>query len=274
MTRLFRRAALRAFAVMMPERAADWFENALLRPRPAPPLAAPEPITRPVTQRFPYGWGWIAVRVWGQGERPAVLLLHGWGGTSQSLGAFVDPLMAAGYRVVTFDFPAHGTTPGERTNLIECGGAALQIGSVFAPLAGIITHSFGGPAAALAMAHGLDAERVVMLGPPVGMREISFPVADRIGLPRAISERMFDRFAQRLRFTWDEIGTERLVAGCTAPLLVIHDEQDELVPWSHGDAIARGARDGRLVTTSGLGHRGTLIDATVVKTAVEFVTSR
>jgi len=271
MTRMLRRAALRAFAVMMPDRAADWFENALLRPRPAPPLDAPEPRAPSVEQRFPYGWGWISVRIWGESDKPAVLLLHGWGGTARSLGAFVDPLVARGYRVVTFDFPAHGASHGERTNLIECGGSVLMIGTAFAPLAGIITHSFGGPAAALALSHGLDARRVVMFGPPVGMREISFPVADRIGLPRAISERMFDRFATRLHFTWDEIGTDRMVAGLGAPLLVIHDERDELVPWSHGAAIARSAPHGRLVTTTDLGHRSALVDDALVMQAVNFV---
>ena len=135
----------------------------------------------------------------------------------------------------------------------------------------MITHSFGGAAAALAFAHGLAARRVVMFGPPVGMREISFPVADRLGLPRAVSERMFNRFATRLRFTWDEIRTDRLVSGLGAPLLVIHDEQDELVPLAHGAAVAGAAPHGRLVTTNDLGHRQALLDERLVREAVAFV---
>jgi pimeloyl-ACP methyl ester carboxylesterase len=272
MKRMLRRAALRAFATVMPERAADWFEGALLHPRPAPRLDAPEPRTPSIEQRFPYGWGWLSVRIWGAIDKPGVLLLHGWGGTSKTMSAFVDPLVAAGYRVLTFDFPAHGNSPGERTNLIECGGAVLQIGGAFGPLAGVITHSFGGAAAALALAHGLAAGRVVMFGPPLGIREISFPVADRLGLPRAVSERMFNRLATRLRFTWDEIRTDRLLSSLQAPLLVIHDEHDELVPWSHGAGVARGAPHGRLVTTHDLGHRQALLDEHLVREAVAFVT--
>jgi pimeloyl-ACP methyl ester carboxylesterase len=274
MTRLLRRAALRTFATMMPERAAAWFERALLRPRPAPVLDAGEPRSAPAERRVPYGWGWLTVRSWGADGRPAILLVHGWGGTSRSLGAFIDPFVAAGYRVVACDFPAHGGSHGERTNVIECGGVVLQVGAAFGPLAGIVGHSFGGAAAALALAHGLPAARVVMIGTPIGMREISFPVADRLGVPRAISERMFERFAARLGFSWDELGTDYLVGKLTAPLLVIHDDRDDVVPWSHGQAIARAAPAGRLVTTTGLGHRGALVDPGVVRSVVDFVVAR
>jgi pimeloyl-ACP methyl ester carboxylesterase len=273
MSRMLRRAALRTFATIMPDRAAVWFEQALLRPRPATPLETAEPRSAAVERRVPYGWGWMALRTWGDGAAPAVLLLHGWGGNARSFGAFVDPLLAQGYRVVACDLPAHGASDGERTNLIECGGAVLQVGSAFGPLAGIVSHSFGGAAAALALAHGLPARRVVMFGPPIGMREISFPVADRLGLPRAVSSRMFDRFAERLRFQWEEIGTDHLVEQLDVPLLVIHDERDEMVPWSHGAAIARAARQGRLMTTNGLGHRGPLVEPRLVQAAVDFVTT-
>jgi hypothetical protein len=40
----------------------------------------------------------LRATAWGSG--PLVLLLHGWGGRSEQLGAFVAPLVAAGHRVV------------------------------------------------------------------------------------------------------------------------------------------------------------------------------
>ena len=45
-----------------------------------------------------------------------------------------------------------------------------------------------------------------------------------------------------------------------------------IVPWSHGAAVARGAPQGTLRTTSGLGHRDLLADPTVIVDAVAFVT--
>jgi len=268
-----RRAALRAYGTVFPGRAAAWFERVLLTPRPVPPLNVPRPAVPSTSHRLPYGWGWLAVTEWGSAG-DVVLLVHGWGGRSQSMDALVEPLVSAGYRVVTLDLPAHGASGGgPRTNLIECAGAALQVGQAFGPLAGIVTHSFGGPVAALAWRHGLRAERLVMLAPPISVRDVSLPVGDWLGLPRRVSEQMLDAFARRLEVTWDELRTDRLVAGIEVPLLVVHDEDDKLIPWSHGAAVARAARRGKLRTTAGLGHRDLLVDAGVVRGVIGALSS-
>jgi pimeloyl-ACP methyl ester carboxylesterase len=270
---LLRRAALTAFGTVFPARAADWFERVLLTPRPTPPLDVPRPTVGHGSHRLPYGWGWLSVSEWGTAG-DAVLLLHGWGGRAESMHALVEPLVAAGFRAITLDFPAHGRSAGgPRTNLIDCAGAALQVSRAFAPLAGIITHSFGGPVAALAWRHGLRAERVAMLAPPLSIRDVSLPVGDWLGLPRHVTEGMLDRFARRLQVTWDELRTDRLVEDIATPLLVVHDEDDRVVPWSHGAAVARAAGRGALRTTAGLGHRDVLVDPLVVNAVLRALTS-
>lgn len=269
MTRLLRRAALHAFGTLMPERAAAWFERALLAPRPMPPLDVPKPETTGQFTRLPYGTGWLSICTWGHG--PTVLLVHGWGGSMASMNAFIDPLVRAGHRVVAFDLPAHGHSDGIRTSVLDAGGAVLQVGRHVGPLAGIIAHSFGGPASALAVRHGLRADRVVLLAPPRCIRDLSRPVGPRIGLPQATADRMLERFAERLRFRWEEIQTDGAVSRLDAPLLVVHDEEDPVVPWSHGATVARAARVGRLLTTAGLGHRGILLDASVRAEVLHFL---
>ncbi|MBD3640553.1 MAG: alpha/beta hydrolase, partial [Marinobacter sp.] len=59
----------------------------------------------------------IPVYSWGFG--PTVLMVHGWSGAGIQFGAFVGLLVKAGYRVVTFDAPAHGRAQGLRTDLFE-----------------------------------------------------------------------------------------------------------------------------------------------------------
>ncbi len=264
-----RRAAFRAWGTVLPRHASCWFERALLTPRPAPDLGAPRPRTAPMTRRAPYGTGWLSVTEWGAG--PAVLLVHGWGGRARSFDAFIDPIVAAGYRAVALDLPAHGGSVGRRTNLIECAGAALQAGAVAGPLAGIVSHSFGGPVVALAWRHGLRADRVVMLAPPLSIPALSLPMGDWLGLPRAVSRGMLDDFARRVGFRWEELQTDQLVAGMDAPLLVVHDDDDRVVPWSHGAAVARAAPLGTLRTTSDLGHRDVLVHRSVIADAVRFL---
>ena len=266
-----RRAAFRAFGTMFPRHAERWFEQVLLTPRPVPALDLPAPRVAGTVHRIPYGSGWLTMTEWGTG--PAILLIHGWGGRAASFDAFIEPLVAAGYRAVTLDLPAHGTSAGRRTNVIECAGAALLVGRAAGPLDGIVTHSFGGPVASLAWRHGLRADRMVMLAPPRSIWAASVPVGDWLGLPRSVSEGMLDRFARRMEVTWDELRTDRLAAAIEAPLCVVHDEDDRVVPWSHGAAVARAAPRGTLRTTSGLGHRDVLVDPMVIAEVVGFVTA-
>jgi pimeloyl-ACP methyl ester carboxylesterase len=264
-----RRVAFRAYGTALPGHAARWFERALLTPRPVPTLGLPAPAGTSRVRRAPYGTGWLTITEWGSG--PRVLLVHGWGGRAQSFDGFIDPLVSAGYCAMTVDLPAHGASHGRRTNLIECAGAVLQVGSAAGPLAGVVTHSFGGPVTALAWRHGLRADRVVMLAPPLSIPGVSLPVGDWLGLPRAVSQAMLDGFARRLDVTWDELRTDVLASRLDAPLLVVHDEDDRVVPWSHGAAVARAAPAATLRTTSGLGHRDLLVDASVIADAVAFL---
>jgi len=52
--------------------------------------------------RLPFNGGELAVTTWDE-DGPAVLLMHGWGGARAQMTGFVNPLLKAGYRVVTFD---------------------------------------------------------------------------------------------------------------------------------------------------------------------------
>lgn len=78
-------------------------------------------------------------------------------------------------------------------------------------------------------------------------------------------------FARRMGITWEEVRTDRLVFGMPVPVLVMHDEDDRKIPWSHGAAVARGAPHGTLHTTTGLGHRDVLTEPAVVGEVVAFI---
>lgn len=198
------------------------------------------------------------------------MLLHGWGGRATNLGAFVDPLVDAGLSVVAPDLPAHGASDGRQTSVIECAGAALQVGQNNGPLQAVIAHSFGAPVASLAWHHGLRAERIVFLGPPSRMIDMMKKTGEMVGLPRRVCDIMARDFEKVYKFDWDELQTDRLVKSIDVPLLVIHDECDKIVPLDHGASVAAAAPDGRLVTTNGLGHRGILTDPDVIAEAVKY----
>src|ERR1043166_8169499 len=64
---------------------------------------------------------------WRWGHGPTVLLVHGWEGRGSQLGAFVEPLVAAGLSVVAFDAPGHGDSPGRRLYLADLADCVVGV---------------------------------------------------------------------------------------------------------------------------------------------------
>src|SRR3970040_3198587 len=96
------------------------------------------------------------------GLRPSALLAHGWGGRATQMRRFVPALVAAGYRVVAYDQPAHGLSEGRLTGLPDFADALAEVARHHGGVRAVIAHSLGGPAAAIALARGLALARVVL----------------------------------------------------------------------------------------------------------------
>lgn len=212
--------------------------------------------------------GGLHATAWGAGA--AVLLVHGWEGRGAQLGAMVDPLVAAGYRVVALDGPAHGDSPGSTTTGPEFADAMVAARDAVGPLAAIVAHSFGGFASLLAISRGLRAERLVTIAAPSSVPEILDDFVRLVGLsPRAQSS-MVRALEQRVGAGMESFDITAFAGAVRVPVLVAHDTDDREVSYAHAVRLA-DALGARLLTTSGLGHRRVLFAPEVVSAVVEFV---
>ena len=123
----------------------------------------------------------LAATVWGEG--PIVLLAHGWESRRTHWSAFVGPLVEAGFRPLAVDAPAHGDSPGQTANVLEYGLALVQVGRQVGPIAGVVGHSFGAGAAAIAIHRGLAAAAVVLISGPASLVSVIERWARGHGLP-------------------------------------------------------------------------------------------
>lgn len=262
------------------------------------PLAAsPAWATRPVRRRRPgtqvavpvASRGMVVAEAWGEG--PITYLVHGWGGHRGQLAAFVEPLVAAGQRVVALDALGHGESGagrlgGRRTTLPEMAEALAAVVAVTGPAHAIIAHSGGCAATALAVQDGLPAGRLVFLAPFGNPMPYLHQFARVLGLGRRGFADLIRRIERLIDRGSETVGSqERTIAALDAParaaaagpgqlppLLVIHDRTDREVGYADGQAYAEAWPGARLLTTEGLGHRRLLIDRAVVDAAVAFVT--
>jgi pimeloyl-ACP methyl ester carboxylesterase len=205
---------------------------------------------------------------WGAG--PTVLLVHGWEGRGAQLGAFVDPLVAAGYRVVALDGPAHGDSPGVTTTGPEFARALVATRDVVGPLAAIVGHSFGGFTSLLAVSRGLPTARIVTIGMPASVPEVLRDFLRLIRLPDRALPSMIAALEARVGAPMASFEVEAFAPTVDVPVLVVHDTDDREVPYADGPRLAEvfGAR---LLTTNGLGHRRILYAPEVVAAVVEFI---
>ena len=212
------------------------------------------------------------VATWRFGEGPTVLLVHGWSSRGAHLRAFASPLLPRGYSVVTFDHPAHGASSGRLASIPEMGRAIEAVVAAHGPLHGLIAHSLGATAAIHALQHGVSAQRVVLVAPAADPDEFTGRVASLLGWTERTLDAFKRRAERRLGIRWDDLDMRVVAATMTAPALVVHDREDEEVPYHHGDAIAAAWPGATQMETSGLGHTAILRDEEVVSRVVGFLT--
>lgn len=217
----------------------------------------------------------IPVATWGHGR--TVLLVHSWGGRGTQLGRLTAALVAAGYRVVSFDLPAHGEAGRGETDMVECAAAVAAVAETVmakaGPLHGVLAHSFGVMTTLLAARdHGLHIPRLVSIGAFEHCRWFIDAAREHLNLTEPVAQRIRDRFEARHghRVTWEQLSVVELLRAAQCATLVIHDRFDREVPYSHSHALRTVGTHIEASPTVGLGHRRTLSDAGVIKASVAY----
>ena len=208
---------------------------------------------------------------WSWGEGPTVLLVHGWAGRGSQMGAFAERLVEAGYRVVCFDGPAHGNSPGKRTTLPEFSDVIEEAVWELGPVCAVIAHSFGSMATSLALARGLPIERVVNIGGAAWTPQTPAVIAGHMGVSMPVMDRMRGRLEDRFDLSWENFWAHNLGSQMSIPALIVHDEDDSEIPIKNVQILVDHWSDSRLMRTSGLGHTRILRGPEVVEEVVRFI---
>jgi pimeloyl-ACP methyl ester carboxylesterase len=209
---------------------------------------------------------------WGAGE--PVYLVHGWGGRSEQLGGLVAPLVATGHRVIAFDGPGHGTSPGPRSTTIpELADALRAVIAEHGRPHAVVAHSMGAAITTHAMREGLQPRALVLLAPTADPSWILDHFVHRLGAGPRVRAGLEGAVVRRIGLPREAFHVPSLHRSVPVPpTLVVHDADDREVGPEHGRAIADAWPGARLVRTEGLGHRRLLRDPGVIDEAVRFVT--
>jgi pimeloyl-ACP methyl ester carboxylesterase len=209
------------------------------------------------------------VRVYAEGEGPVVLLVHGWAGSSAQLVEIGRALVAAGFRVISFDMPAHGETSGSVTSLPEFIQGINAVAARFESVHAVVGHSLGATAAVLAEQGALAVQGLVLIAP---MPSFDFALAEFariVRLPEPVLERTARLIERRVGMLRPEGDLGRVEP--TALTLLIHDEKDGAIPVEKSRQLSASWSRARYLETHGLGHNRILADDGVIGGVRDFI---
>ncbi len=269
------RAKLKMLSVISARKAAATAFDLFCTPFPpskkqlAAIFASAETLTIIYKDNAVHGYGW------NHKSGRNILLLHGFSSAAGNFGHFVQPLLDKGYGVLAFDAPAHGRSGGKMINAVDYADVVTIVAEQFGPIYGAVAHSFGGLALCLATEKGIcpPVEKIVLIAPAT---ETTSAIDNAFGMLNIGSKRVrseFERIIVRMSgqgSAWFSI--RRAIAGITAQVLWVQDENDEVTPTADAVRVERdGHRHVHFIYTTGLGHHKIYRDGDVVRVVIAFL---
>ena len=206
----------------------------------------------------------ICGRYWGNG--PGVLMVHGWDGRGSQFHRLVTPIVAAGYRAIAFDAPAHGESAGLETNYFEYTDAVRHLlrGDAGMPVDKVVAHSFGAAATINAIDKEGLAPDLLLIAPALHLEEFLHESFQRHGIPFGLFREIIGRLETHYGYDFHRDNPKRLIRRLAQPCVILHDEFDRLVPIEQSRAAAEENPRVSLQSTRDLGHTRILKSDTAI----------
>jgi pimeloyl-ACP methyl ester carboxylesterase len=201
------------------------------------------------------GWRWKPERSNGK----KILIVHGFDSCSYRFDRYITPLLQEGFEVVAFDAPGHGLSGGRTINALAYSRAILHAEKLYGSFYGIMAHSLGGLATALAFEQlpGQENRKLVLIAPTtetataIGNFFRFIPVSRDI---QAGFHKVIEEVGQK---PIEYYSVKRMVQTIPAPVLWVHDEEDTICPYCDTIPVQElGLPNVEFFITKGLGHSG------------------
>ncbi len=208
---------------------------------------------------------------------PLVLLVHGWESNAGSLSKVAFQLEDLGYRVVAFNLPGHASYNSSSTNLLECKLAMRAVLEYLNPseVFSVVAHSFGAAVATNALADTqFEVNRMVFLTNPNKVDDIFIEFKEMIGLSNKAYDALIQKTTELLEAPLHSLDVDTNLQKVNFDrLLLIHDQQDKVLPYRNSEVINAKIDRAELITLEGVGHYKMLWNDEVINAVIEFVTN-
>jgi uncharacterized protein len=175
---------------------------------------------------------------------PVVVHFHGNGEQLADLGRVIAGLRAGGSGVLAVEYPGYGLAPGapSEATLLAAGREALahlrdRLG--IAPERIVLQGQSLGSGVASQLAAEGHGRALVLISPFTSVADLAARIFPALPLHRLVRDR-FD--------------TRAAAPSVRVPVLIVHGDRDEVVPFSMGEELSRTFPDARLLRVQGAHH--------------------
>ncbi|MEL7048110.1 MAG: alpha/beta fold hydrolase [Pseudomonadota bacterium] len=206
-----------------------------------------------------------------------VILVHGWTSEASFMAAIAEALRRAGFRVILFDFPAHGLSPGTHTNIICCARVFIDVVDNFGPVDYALSHSMGGWSTLLAAGGDKPYKRAcvldgyVFIATPNDFRATTSQFSKSLGLTKT-AHRHYERHLERVAHQdLSKLSTANYLNMIGKKALFLHSRDDQEISVTNAEEVDAACSKATFISVDGLGHRRILYASNVTRHATKFL---
>lgn len=217
-----------------------------------------------------YGWKWKPKFTNGK----VVLIAHGFDSYSYKFEKYVLQLTAQNFEVLSFDAPAHGRSKGKTINVQMYRNLIWQIEELYGPLYGIIAHSLGGIAAALAAEKMDSLHKLVLIAPATETERAVNDFLKVIQLNDDLKEEFVKVIEEKAQQPLSYFSVSRAIQNISAKTLWLHDTGDRVCPFEDVKPVQDMTLPNvSFFITKGLGHSKIYKDNNSANRILSFIQS-
>lgn len=260
-----RKAAEAAFRIFCTPHAAK-------PPRKSPPVFhKAEPLQIKSEGNVLRGWRWKAEHPNGK----KILIVHGFRSYAWKFEKFIPLLRKEGFEVIAFDAPAHGHSEGKRINAYIYRQAILDIEATYGPLYGIIGHSLGGLATALAAEEMTDPHerKLVLVAPATETGSAIRNFFSILPVDQKVEEAFEEIIVETTGKPVSYFSVSRVARESQVQIFWVHDQHDTICPFDDvKPLLSEDLPNTRFLVTEKLGHSRIYKEQWVVQEILRFLT--
>ena len=202
-----------------------------------------------------------------------IVIAHGFRSYTYKFEKYISPLSREGFEVLLFDAPAHGSSDGKLINAAIYKDALLEIEARYGPIDGIMGHSLGGLAAALAFESFSHPEKrkLVLIAPATETETTLADFFKIVELDEKVRAAFIDLITQIAGYPVSYFSVSRVVKNTKGSVLWVHDKQDPICPFKDvKPLLSLDLPRVRFLITEHLGHSKVYKDPAVSTQIIQF----